>query len=231
MPQFLNTADADFEQAFTALLGAKREDSPDVDAIVADIIADVRARGDAALVELTEKFDRMSLTADRLQISEAEIDAAIENVSAEERAALELAAERIRAYHARQMPADDEWQDDTGATLGWRWSAVSAAGLYVPGGLASYPSSVLMNAIPAKVAGVERLAMVVPTPDGQVNPLVLLAARLSGVDEVYRVGGAQAVAALPTAPKPLRPSTRSPVPATHLLRRRNAGCSARSAST
>ncbi|MEY8832544.1 histidinol dehydrogenase [Phaeobacter italicus] len=196
MPQFLNTADADFEQAFTALLGAKREDSPDVDAIVADIIADVRARGDAALVELTEKFDRMSLAADRLQISEAEIDAAIENVSAEERAALELAAERIRAYHARQMPADDEWQDDTGATLGWRWSAVSAAGLYVPGGLASYPSSVLMNAIPAKVAGVERLAMVVPTPDGQVNPLVLLAARLSGVDEVYRVGGAQAVAAL-----------------------------------
>ena len=196
MPQFLNTADADFEQAFTALLGAKREDSPDVDAIVADIIADVRARGDAALVELTEKFDRMSLTSDRLQISEAEIDAAIENVSAEERAALELAAERIRAYHARQMPADDEWQDDTGATLGWRWSAVSAAGLYVPGGLASYPSSVLMNAIPAKVAGVERLAMVVPTPDGQVNPLVLLAARLSGVDEVYRVGGAQAVAAL-----------------------------------
>ncbi|WP_333847692.1 histidinol dehydrogenase [Phaeobacter italicus] len=196
MPQFLNTADADFEKAFTALLGAKREDSPDVDAIVADIIADVRARGDAALVELTEKFDRMSLTADRLQISEAEIDAAIENVSAEERAALELAAERIRAYHARQMPADDEWQDDTGATLGWRWSAVSAAGLYVPGGLASYPSSVLMNAIPAKVAGVERLAMVVPTPDGQVNPLVLLAARLSGVDEVYRVGGAQAVAAL-----------------------------------
>ncbi len=196
MPQFLNTADADFEQAFTALLGAKREDSPDVDAIVADIIADVRARGDAALVELTEKFDRMSLAADRLQISDAEIDAAIENVSAEERAALELAAERIRAYHARQMPADDEWQDDTGATLGWRWSAVSAAGLYVPGGLASYPSSVLMNAIPAKVAGVERLAMVVPTPDGQVNPLVLLAARLSGVDEVYRVGGAQAVAAL-----------------------------------
>ncbi|MCI5100213.1 histidinol dehydrogenase [Phaeobacter italicus] len=196
MPQFLNTADADFEQAFTALLGAKREDSPDVDAIVADIIADVRARGDAALVELTEKFDRMSLTADRLQISEAEIDAAIENVSADERAALELAAERIRAYHARQMPADDEWQDDTGATLGWRWSAVSAAGLYVPGGLASYPSSVLMNAIPAKVAGVERLAMVVPTPDGQVNPLVLLAARLSGVDEVYRVGGAQAIAAL-----------------------------------
>ncbi|MBO9443732.1 histidinol dehydrogenase [Phaeobacter italicus] len=196
MPQFLNTADADFEQAVTALLGAKREDSPDVDAIVADIIADVRARGDAALVELTEKFDRMSLTADRLQISEAEIDAAIENVSAEERAALELAADRIRAYHARQMPADDEWQDDTGATLGWRWSAVSAAGLYVPGGLASYPSSVLMNAIPAKVAGVERLAMVVPTPDGQVNPLVLLAARLSGVDEVYRIGGAQAVAAL-----------------------------------
>ncbi|WP_298801441.1 urate hydroxylase PuuD, partial [uncultured Lentibacter sp.] len=196
MPQFLDATTPDFEAAFAALLGAKREDSPDVDAAVAEIIADVRARGDAALVELTEKFDRMSLTADRLQISEAEIDAAIENVSAEERAALELAAERIRAYHARQMPADDEWQDDTGATLGWRWSAVSAAGLYVPGGLASYPSSVLMNAIPAKVAGVARLAITVPTPDGQINPLVLLACELAGVDEIYRIGGAQAVAAM-----------------------------------
>ncbi|UWR90350.1 histidinol dehydrogenase [Phaeobacter inhibens] len=196
MPVFLNASDAGFDQAFATLLGAKREDSPDVDAVVADIIADVRTRGDAALIELTAKFDRLQLTADRLRISEAEIDAAIQDVSTEERAALELAVERIRAYHLRQMPENAEWQDDAGASLGWRWSAVSAAGLYVPGGLASYPSSVLMNAVPAKVAGVERLAVVVPTPDGQINPLVLLAARLSGVDEIYRVGGAQAVAAL-----------------------------------
>ena len=196
MPQFLNTADSDFEQSFTALLGAKREDSPDVDAIVAGIIADVRARGDAALVELTAKFDRLELTPAQLRITDAEVDAAIADVSAEELAALELAAERIRAYHARQMPEDAQWTDETGATLGWRWSAVSVAGLYVPGGLASYPSSVLMNAIPAKVAGVGRLAVTVPTPDGQINPLVLLAARIAGVDEIYRVGGAQAVAAL-----------------------------------
>ena len=196
MPVFLTTNDADFEARFTELLNAKREDSPDVDAIVAGIIADVRTRGDAALVELTNKFDRMELTAADLRITDAEIDAAVATVSAEERAALELAAERIRAYHAEQMPEDKQWTDAAGATLGWRWSAVSAAGLYVPGGLASYPSSVLMNAIPAKVAGVERLCITVPTPDGQINPLVLLAAKLAGVDEIYRVGGAQAVAAL-----------------------------------
>ncbi len=197
MPVFLTSSDADFEQSFTALLGAKREDSPDVDAIVADIIADVRHRGDAALLELTEKFDRLALKdADALRISAAEVEAAIATVSDEERSALELAADRIRAYHAEQMPENKTWTDASGATLGWRWSAVSAAGLYVPGGLASYPSSVLMNAIPAKVAGVERLAVTVPTPDGQINPLVLLACRISGVDEIYRVGGAQAVAAL-----------------------------------
>ncbi len=196
MPVFLDTADADFEAAFAALLSAKREDSPDVDAVVADIIADVRARGDAALIELTAKFDRLELNADKLAIPEAEVDAAIAGVPAEERKALELAAERIRAYHERQMPQDDTWTDAAGATLGWRWSAVSAAGLYVPGGLASYPSSVLMNAIPAKVAGVERLAITVPTPDGVLNPLVLLAARIAGVDEIYRIGGAQAIAAL-----------------------------------
>ena len=196
MPVFLDTSDADFEAAFAALLSAKREDSPDVDAVVADIIADVRRRGDAALIELTAKFDRLSLSADGLAISEAEVDAAISSVPAEERKALELAAERIRAYHERQLPRDDTWTDAAGATLGWRWSAVSAAGLYVPGGLASYPSSVLMNAIPAKVAGVERLAITVPTPDGVLNPLVLLAARIAGVDEIYRIGGAQAIAAL-----------------------------------
>jgi len=196
MPQFLDTADADFESAFAALLSAKREDSPDVDAVVAEIIADVRARGDAAVLELTAKFDRLELTAGGMRFSAAEIEAEIARVSGEDRAALELAAERIRAYHQRQMPEDAAWTDADGAMLGWRWTPVSAAGLYVPGGLASYPSSVLMNAVPAKVAGVERLAICVPTPDGVVNPLVLLAARLAGVDEVYRVGGAQAIAAL-----------------------------------
>ena len=196
MPVFLNAQDADFEQAFLGLLSAKREDSPDVDDIVAGIIADVRARGDAAVLELTAKFDRLELAADAMRFSSEEIDTYCDQVGPEDRAALELAATRIRAYHARQMPQDERWIDEAGAELGWRWTPVSAAGLYVPGGLASYPSSVLMNAIPAKVAGVERLAICVPTPDGVVNPLVLLAAKLSGVDEVYRIGGAQAIAAL-----------------------------------
>jgi histidinol dehydrogenase len=196
MPVFLDAQAADFEAAFTALLGAKREDSPDVDAVVADIIADVRHRGDAAVIELTAKFDRLELTPETLRFSEEEIDSYCAQVTDADRAALELAAERVKAYHARQMPKDESWTDESGATLGWRWTPVSAAGLYVPGGLASYPSSVLMNAIPAKVAGVGRLAIVVPTPNGVANPLVLLAARLSGVDEVYRIGGAQAVAAL-----------------------------------
>ena len=196
MPQILNINQADFEAQFQALLSAKREDSPDVDATVADIISDVRARGDAAVIELTSKFDRLDLAPDTLAFSREEILAHCATVPAEERAALELAAERIRAYHARQMPEDANWVDASGATLGWRWTPVSAAGLYVPGGLASYPSSVLMNAIPAKVAGVKRLAICVPTPDGLTNPLVLLAAQISGVDEIYRIGGAQAIAAL-----------------------------------
>jgi histidinol dehydrogenase len=196
MPQFLDATTPDFEEQFAALLGAKREDSPDVDAAVAEIIADVRARGDASVIELTERFDRLTLTPETLRFAPEEIEALIAEVPQHEREALELAAERIRAYHARQMPEDASWVDESGATLGWRWTPVSAAGLYVPGGLASYPSSVLMNAIPAKVAGVERLAITVPTPDGVANPLVLLAARLAGVDEIYRIGGAQAVAAL-----------------------------------
>jgi histidinol dehydrogenase len=196
MPQFLSTLDADFETRFTAILNAKREDSPDVDDVVAGIIADVRARGDAAVLDLTAKFDRLELTAAQMRVSEAEIDAEIAKVPDAERVALETAAERIRAYHTRQMPKDEMWTDPEGATLGWRWTAVSAAGLYVPGGLASYPSSVLMNAVPAKVAGVKRLAVTVPTPDGIINPLVMMACRIAGVDEVYRIGGAQAVAAL-----------------------------------
>ena len=196
MPIFLNALAPDFEAAFQNLLNAKREDSPDVDAVVAEIIADVRSRGDAAVIDLTTKFDRITLTPDSLRITAEEIADAMDEVSSEDKAALELAATRIRAYHARQLPEDAKWTDDAGATLGWRWTPVSAAGLYVPGGLASYPSSVLMNAIPAKVAGVERLAMVVPTPDGILNPLVLMAAHIAGVDEIYRIGGAQAVAAL-----------------------------------
>ncbi|MEE4187069.1 MAG: histidinol dehydrogenase [Roseobacter sp.] len=196
MPVFLDATAPDFEAAFQTLLSAKREDSPDVDATVAGIIADVRARGDAALIELTGRFDRLALTPDRLRISPAEVAAAVAAVPSDQIDALSLAAERIRSYHQRQRPEDAEWVDASGATLGWRWTAVAAAGLYVPGGLASYPSSVLMNAIPAKVAGVGRLAMVVPAPDGVLNPLVLAAADLAGVDEIYRIGGAQAVAAL-----------------------------------
>ncbi|WP_323770939.1 histidinol dehydrogenase [Antarctobacter sp.] len=196
MPVFLDSRQDGFEAAFQTLLNAKREDSPDVDAVVAGIIADVRKRGDAAVLELTAKFDRLDLNATGLRFSDAEIETYCAQVADPERQALETAAERIRAYHVRQMPQDQSWTDPEGATLGWRWSAVTAAGLYVPGGLASYPSSVLMNAIPAKVAGVERLAICVPTPDGVVNPLVLLAARIAGVDEIYRIGGAQAIAAL-----------------------------------
>jgi len=196
MPVYLDAASADFETQFSALLGAKREDSPDVDATVAAIIADVRERGDEAVLELTARFDRLELTQETMRFSAAEVDALIGDVPLHERDALQIAADRIRAYHERQIPEDASWTDEAGATLGWCWTPVGAAGLYVPGGLASYPSSVLMNAIPAKVAGVERVAITVPTPDGQVNPLVLLAARLAGVDEIYRVGGAQAIAAL-----------------------------------
>jgi len=196
MPHILSTSDSDFEPRFAALLTMKREDSPDVDATVAAIIADVRARGDTAVLELTQRFDRLTLTPETMAFSQGEIDAACASVSPGDKAALELAAERIHAYHARQMPDDQSWTDGVGATLGWRWTPVSAAGLYVPGGLASYPSSVLMNAIPARVAGVERLVVTAPTPDGIANPLVLMAARLAGVDTVYRIGGAQAIAAL-----------------------------------
>lgn len=196
MPQFLATTDADFDVKFQSLLSAKREDSPDVDAVVAEIIADVRNRGDAAVLDLTARFDRLQLTADDLRLSPERIKAEIARVPEAEATALHHAADRIAAYHSRQMPTDEMWQDESGAELGWRWTPVSAAGLYVPGGLASYPSSVLMNAIPAKVAGVPRLAITVPTPDGQINPLVILAAQIAGVDEIYRIGGAQAVAAL-----------------------------------
>ena len=196
MPQFLSTADADFDTRFDALLSMKREDAPDVDDAVAAIIADVRARGDTAVCDLTIRFDRFDLTPETMRITDTEIAAAADRVAPRDRTALETAATRIRAYHERQLPRDEQWTDETGATLGWRWGPVDAAGLYVPGGLATYPSSVLMNAIPARVAGVGRLVMCVPTPDGVLNPMVLLAAQMSGVTEVYRIGGAQAIAAM-----------------------------------
>ncbi len=196
MPLMLSTREAGFEAAFAALLGAKREDAQEVDDAVAAIIADVRTRGDAALIELTARFDRLDLRPETLALSPAEIDAACAQVAPEDRSALEIAAERIRAYHVRQRPEDARWTDPEGATLGWRWGPVASAGLYVPGGLASYPSSVLMNAIPAQVAGVERLAICAPMPEGRINPLVVLAARLTGIETIYRIGGAQAIAAL-----------------------------------
>jgi histidinol dehydrogenase len=205
MPQFLQTTDPDFEAQFQALLSMKREDAPDVNAVVADIIADVRARGDAAVFDLTAKFDRVALTPETMVVSETDVMQAMEAVTDAEIDALEMAAERIRAYHERQLPRDEKWTDSVGAMLGWRWTAVSAAGLYVPGGLATYPSSVLMNAIPARVAGVQRLDMVVPTPDGAMNPLVLAAAKMAGVDTIYRIGGAQAVAALAYGTETVRP--------------------------
>ncbi|MFZ5710108.1 MAG: histidinol dehydrogenase [Pseudomonadota bacterium] len=196
MPRFLSTRHPGFEAAFADLLAAKREVSADVDEAVAGIIADVRMRGDVAVADLTARFDRMDLPPDRFAFSDSEIEAGIARVPEVERAALDLAAARIRAYHERQMPRDEIWTDSSGATLGWRWTPVASAGLYVPGGLASYPSSVLMNAMPARVAGVKRLVIACPTPGGVVNPLVLCAARLAGVDTIYRIGGAQAVAAL-----------------------------------
>ena len=196
MVMLLDSAAGDFEKCFSDLLAAKREVSQDVDAAVRAIIDDVRERGDDALIELTQRFDHMDLGQRGIAVNKQEIDEAVSQVDADTYKALEFAHERISAHHQRQVPKDDLYEDATGAKLGHRWTAVEAAGLYVPGGTASYPSSVLMNAVPAKVAGVERIAMVVPTPNDEVNPLVFAAARLAGVEEIYRVGGAQAVAAL-----------------------------------
>ncbi len=192
----LSAGDADFEARFTALLSQARETTETVDRAVADIIAAVRAGGDAAVIDYTTRFDRQTPTADRLRISSAEIDAATAAIPAELAAALDLAATRIEAFHRAQLPQDLRMTDEAGLTLGMRWTALDAVGLYVPGGKAAYPSSVLMNAIPARAAGVSRIAMCVPTPDGVLNPLVLAAARRGGISEIYRIGGAQAIAAL-----------------------------------
>jgi histidinol dehydrogenase len=196
MPLRLDTRAADFAERFRAFLDTKREISEDVEQAARAIIADVVARGDRALIELTRRFDRVDLDAAGLKVSAAEIDAATKACDADALAALKFARERIDAYHARQRPTDDRFVDALGVELGHRWTAIEAVGLYVPGGTAAYPSSVLMNAVPAKVAGVPRLVMTVPAPDGKLNPLVLAAAQLAGIDEVYRIGGAQAVAAL-----------------------------------
>lgn len=192
----LDSTAPDFEDRFRALLAAKRESSADVNAVVAAIIDDVRSRGDKALIEYTQRFDRFAATPDTLRVPEDEIAGAVDSCDEEILEALQLARRRITAYHERQRPADDWYRDDQGVEMGHRWRAVAAVGIYVPGGQAAYPSSVLMNAIPAKVAGVARVAMAVPAPDGAIDPNVLVAAHLSGIDEIYRVGGAQAVAAL-----------------------------------
>lgn len=196
MPVRLEYTQADFDARFEDLLNQKREASQDVSSVVRGILDDVRARGDAALFEYTSKFDRLDLTADSMRVTADELDVATASIDVETLAALQLAHDRIKSHHERQMPKDDRYTDALGVELGSRWTAIEAVGLYVPGGTASYPSSVLMNAVPAKVAGVPRIVMVVPSPDGFITPLVLAAAQMAGVDEIYRVGGAQAVAAL-----------------------------------
>jgi histidinol dehydrogenase len=201
----LNQSDAGFEERFAAFLTTKREASPDVDSAVAAIIADVRARGDEALVDYTQKFDGADLRSLGIAVSKADIANAYGEADAETIEALKFARERIRSHHQRQRPADDRYTDAAGVELGSLWTAVETVGLYVPGGTASYPSSVLMNAIPAVVAGVERIVMVVPAPGGAINPLVLVAADLAGISEIYRVGGAQAIAALAHGTETIRP--------------------------
>ena len=196
MPVLLDTSSADFATTFASFLAMKREAAADVEAASRRIVEDVAARGDAALIEATQKFDRLGVEASRLRIGADEVEQAVKACDRETLAALEFARDRIESFHRRQLPKDERFTDALGVELGWRWSAIESVGLYVPGGTAAYPSSVLMNAVPAKVAGVVRVVMVVPSPDGKLNPLVLAAAHLAGVSEIYRVGGAQAVAAL-----------------------------------
>jgi histidinol dehydrogenase len=205
MPIRLDSQSSDFAARFAALLAAKRETAEDVEQIVRAIIADVRARGDRALIELTRKFDRLDLEQTGLRVPAAELDRAAAACDRRAMDALTLARDRIEAYHRRQKPSDERFVDSLGVELGHRWTAIEAVGLYVPGGTAAYPSSVLMNAVPAKVAGCDRLVMVVPAPDGRLSPLVLAAAKLAGVDEVYRIGGAQAVAALAYGTQTIKP--------------------------
>ena len=192
----LRTKDADFEAQFSSFIKIKREKSEDVSASVAKILEAVRSRGDEALVEFTKSYDDFDINPAKMRIAEDDIDIAVKSCSASEIEALNLAADRIKDYHKKQMPEDLQYIDAMGVTLGYRWSPVNSVGIYVPGGMGAYPSSVLMNAIPAKIAGVKRLVMVVPTPKGNINLLVLAAAKIAGVDDIFRIGGAQAVAAL-----------------------------------
>lgn len=196
MTQWFDSTSSGFQHDFAAFLGKRQQSARGLAPAVTAVIDDVRQRGDAALCDYTAKWDKLTLTPEKLRISTAEIAQAVQECDAEVKTALQLAAERIRDYHQRQLPQDMEYQDAEGNLLGWQWKPIRAVGLYVPGGKAAYPSSVLMNAIPAKVSGVKRLAMVVPTPEGYLNPAVLAAAQIAGVDEIYRIGGAQAVAAL-----------------------------------
>jgi histidinol dehydrogenase len=196
MPVRLEASSADFASRFADFLAMKREVSADIELATRAIVDDVAKRGDAALIEATRKFDRLDLEATALRVTSAEIDAAVKACDSKTVDALKFARDRIEVFHQRQLPKDDRFTDALGVELGWRWSAIESVGLYVPGGTAAYPSSVLMNAVPARVAGVGRVVMVVPSPDGKLNPLVLAAAQLGGVSEIYRVGGAQAVAAL-----------------------------------
>lgn len=201
----LDIRDPDFERDFSAFLDSKRENAADVNAVVSEILENVRRRGDKAVLDYTNKFDRLDLTEQTMRISDEEIEQAVAACDKETLDALYLAAERIEAFHEKQLPESHFFNDETGALLGWRWTPVMAAGLYVPGGTAAYPSSVLMNAIPAKVAGVKRIVMVVPAPDGKINPLVLAAADCVGIDEIYRIGGAQAIGALAFGTQTIKP--------------------------
>ena len=201
----LSTAQADFEDRFKELLGQKRETAAEVDDAVRAIISDVIARGDEALADYSKKFDGLDYAVTPMAVTREDIDAACEACDDEALRALEFARDRIVAYHEKQRPPDSRFTDDAGVELGWRWTPIGAVGLHVPGGSASYPSSVLMNAVPAKVAGVERIVMVVPASKGAISPMVLAAARLAGIDEIYRVGGAQAVAALAYGTRTISP--------------------------
>ncbi len=201
----LDIRDKDFEKNFQSFLNSKRENAPDVNAAVSEILENVRQNGDNAVLEYTAKFDRLNLTAETMRIGEKEIEEAVAACDKETLDALYLAAERIEAFHDKQIPESHFFNDETGALMGWRWTPVMAAGLYVPGGTAAYPSSVLMNAVPAKVAGVQRIVMVVPSPDGKINPLVLAAADCVGIEEIYRIGGAQAIGALAYGTETIKP--------------------------
>ena len=226
MPVRLDSSSADFTERFAGFLATKREVSADIESAARAIVDDVAARGDSALIEATREFDRLDLDVGRLRITGREIEAAVKACDAKTLDALEFARGRIESFHRQQLPKDARFTDALGVELGWRWSAIESVGLYVPGGTAAYPSSVLMNAVPAAVAGVARVVMVVPSPDGKLNPLVLAAYPKSIASAAHRRWRRS-----PTVPRPLRRSPRSSGPAMPMWRRRSAWCSARSAST